>query len=234
MMHFTVVRDHREFFRKHHWIECDGLLSQEDQRRLAEGVSKVVTARSEAKTPTPGLNKAFDKNYFDCGHDLWRQSPDVKKVVVNRNLASIAGELTEQKPLRLGYDTLFPAVGKQALNNPYEELLKTTPTLEEISCLQGIVCGLMLCVSGESSISDVPTSLFSRTPGSGVFFTPGWPLPLHEIYQNPGFTYLLIVYVKSNAVYFAQQGDPHLYDFRNLGYDFGDRLKEPIHPIVYS
>jgi hypothetical protein len=233
-MNFTVIREHREFFRKHHWIECEGVLSQDDVKRLSEGISLVLADSKEVKAVD--FVSAFDKNSFEIGHDNWRGRPLLKKIILSRGLAGIAGELIEQKPLRFGYDTLFPLVGQTPRKNVYENFLKTTPTLEEMSCIQGVLCGAMLCLSASEIEANIglTTSLFSKIPGNAVFFSVDWPLPLHEIYQNPGFTYLLIVYVKANAVYFSQQGDPHLHYFKSLGYNFGDRLREPLHPIVYS
>jgi hypothetical protein len=239
-MNFTVIREHREFFRKHHWIECDGVISAEERRRLLEGIEHVTAVRAAEKL---AVSKAFDKNSFAVGHDLWRGQPVLKKIILNRGLAGIAGELVEQRPLRFGYDSLFPAVSSQPIKNSYESFLQTTPTLQEMSCIQGVLCGAMLCISGNDEAKVLETdeidpnpqaTIFSKIPGNAIFFAPDWPLPLHEIYNHAGFTYLLIVYVKANAVYVAQQGDPHLHNFKQLDYSFGDRLKEPHHPIVYS
>lgn len=229
-MNFTVVREHREFFRKHHWIECDGVVTAAELKRFAEEIPLVLDEREKEKY----LGKAFDKNSFSIGHDIWRGRPALRKIILSRGLAGIAGELIEEKPLRFGYDSLFPAVPKHHGNNAYDKFLQTQPTLHEMSCIQGVLCGAMLCLSGESDLAGDKPTLFCTTPGNAVFFAPDWPLPLQEIYQNPGFTYLLIVYVKANAVYYAQTGDPHLHDFKRLDYNFGDRLKEPLHPIVYA
>lgn len=231
-MNFTVVREHREFFRKHHWIECDGVVSKGELERLVAGIPLVLAERSEPSF----AGKAFDKNGFALGHDLWREGQNLKKIILSRSLAEIAAELVEQKPLRFGYDALFPEVSEVQNQNAYESFLQTNPTLQEMSCIQGVLCGAMVCVSGSAETSDeaVETTLFSRKPGNAVFFSPEWSLPLHEIYANPGFTYLLIVYTKANAVYLAQPGDPHLHNFKKLGYNFGDRLNDGIHPIIYT
>lgn len=234
-MHFSVIREHREFFRNHQWIECDGVLSGAEQRRLSEGISGVLEERSGVK-PSILIKKSHLQD-FDLGHDVWRGAPSLKKIILGSSLAEIAGELIEHKPLRFGYDTFFPDVSKSADDkNAYAAFLQTTPTLAEMSCIQGVVCGAMLCISGREAASsdEKMTTLFSRVPGNAVYFSPDWALPLHEIYQNPSFTYLLVAYVKTNAVYCMQHGDPHLHDFKRLGYNFGDRLKEPFHPIVYS
>src|SRR5262249_17973848 len=152
--------------------------------------------REEEKS---SLMKAF-KNTFEIGHDVWRGRRALKKIILSRSLAGIASELIEEKPLRFGYDSLFSAVEKTMGHDSYETFLQSHPTLHEMSCIQGVLCGAMLCLSGSGeSVGDEATTIFCKTPGNIVYFAPDWPLPLREIYQNPGFTYLLIVYVKANA-----------------------------------
>jgi hypothetical protein len=229
-MHFSVIREHREFFRKHHWIECDGVISVAELKRLSETIPQVLAERESSAS-----EDAFSKDFI-FGHDIWRGAPALKKIILSRNLAEIASELIEEKPIRFGYDTLFPAVFTSFGKNVYASFLQTTPTLKEMSCIQGVLCGAMVCLSGkqEPANTSADSTLFSKIPGNIVFFSPDWPLPLHQIYQNPSFVYLLIVYVKGNAIYLSQPGDPHLHDFKQLGYNFGDRLQEPLHPIVYT
>lgn len=236
-MHFAVDRKHRDFFRKHHWLECEEVFSPEETKRIAEGVDAACAQRLKVKPDA--LAEIPSERLFGVGHDLWRADPTLKKVLLHHNLAEIAGELTEQKPLRFGYDMLLPPP-KDALNaaGPYKALMEKSPTLAEISGIQGVVCGGVICVSGslnqegrqESGLS----SLFSVTPGHIVFFSPDWPLPFSEILHRPDYQYLMFVYVKPKAVYFRQELDPHLHDFKQLGYQFGDKLTDALNPIVYS
>lgn len=233
-MNFTIIREHREFFRKHHWIEYDAVVSEKELARLSEEIPRIISERAKSYVSSSDL--ILENKDFILGHDIWRGASSLKKIILNRSLAGIASELIEEKPLRFGYDTFFPSVSNEPKKDNYESFLKTTPTLQEMSAIQGMLCGGMLCISGNQAMIEEgeKSSIFSKTPGNMVFFSPDWPLPLHEIYQNPGFNYLLIVYVKANAIYLLQKGDPHLHDFKHLGYNFGDRLKEPLHPIVYS
>lgn len=230
-MPFSVIREHREFFRTHHWIECDGVLSTEELKRISVEISTVLTKRQQEMK---ALKKEEDPSEFAVGHDLWRGSAILKKTLLSRRLAGIASELTEKQPLRFGYDMLFPTIKKHTVADAYETFLKKTPTLEEMSCIQGVICGAMICLSCKDQQEASETPLFSSTPGNVVFFSPKWPLPLKDFFLRPGGSYLLIVYVNSHAVYVANHSDPHLHDFKQLGYDFGDRLKEPLHPIVYE
>lgn len=234
-MNFTVVREHRNFYRQHHWIECEGVLTAPELNRIRQGLGAVLLERSGGKAGSSDKLTAEEK--FAAGRDSWRSVSGLKKILLGRGLAGIAAELTEHKPLRFGYDMLFPSVSSlQSRHGSYGAFLSTTPTLNEMSCLQGVVCGAMLCIDGPAHASDEngPTSLFSSTPGNGVFFSPDWPLPLHDIFRMEGSTYLLIVYTKANAVYLLQERDPHAHALKDLGYNFGDRLSDPHHPVVYT
>jgi len=230
-MHFSIIREHREFFRNNQWIECDDVVSPSDLKRLSVEIPLILAKRKQEKLLH---SKESDVSDFAMGHDLWRENASAKKTILSRRMAGIASELTEKQPLRFGYDMLLPAADEPLAGQTYTDFLKTTPTLEEMSCIQGVIGGAFICLSCNETQKEVVTPLFSPTPGNAVFVSPKWPLPLGDLYQRPGCSYLLVVYVQSQAVYLANHSDPHLHDFRQLGYDFGDRLKEPLHPIVYE
>lgn len=230
-MFFSVNRDHRNYYRQHHWIECEGVLTPAELKRLNEGIGAGLEEKlGKADSFSP-------EQMFQNGRDLLRRAPGMKKVLHGRHLAGIAAELIESKPLRFGYDMLFPSLpsSQEKGEDVYSTFLHTTPTLAAASCIQGVLCGAMLCVSGpdEQKADLLPSSLFSAIPGNAVFFSPDWPLPLNEILQREGFAYLLLVYTKPNAVYLFQPGDPHVNSLKECGYNFGDRLNDQVNPIVY-
>jgi len=256
-MNFSVIGEHRDFFRKHHWIECEGVLSASQQAVLSREMATVLAAR--LKLP---ISKASANQLFASGHDLWRGAAPLKKIILQKGLAEIAAELLEEKPLRFGYDQLFPPLASVSMGaDAYGAFLKQTLSLREISSIQGIVCGAMLCVvaptinevideevkivdaplesglmSSQLSSQPVPISsvpIFSTTAGNGIFFSPDTPISFEGLRSHSGGTYLLLVYTKPNAVYYRQDLDPHLHDFRNLGYNFGDRLLDRLNPLVY-
>ena len=236
-MNFAVIRQHRDFFRKHHWLECEGVFSEEETKRVAQGVAAALAARLKVKADA--LADMPPDKVFAAGHDLWRTDATLKKVLLHRNLAEIAGELTEQRPLRFGYDMLLPtAGGSSKFTGPYKTLMDTSPTLTEICSIQGIICGAMICVSGptdkKSVVEKIDGTFLSDTPGNIIFFSPEWHLPFNEIINRPGYQYLMIVYVKPKSVYTRQDNDPHVHEFKQLGYQFGDKLTDILNPIVYQ
>lgn len=231
-MNFAVVREHREFFRKNHHIECEGIFTREEVDKIAQGVSAALAVR--LKVPPKTRTKVTPTDEFAVGHDLWRTEHAIKKVLLHRNLAEIASELTEHKPLRFGYDMLLPSVlGPMGVGSAYRAFLEKNATLNEISGIQGIVCGGMLCVSAPGDNSQVASNLFPKIPGHVVFFSPEWQLPLQDKLLMEGYCHIMFVYVNAKAVYCRRETDPHLHDFRDLGYQFGDKLTDGLNPIVF-
>ena len=243
-MHFSVNKEHRDFFRNNSWIECDDIITSKEQNFLSQGINNALSIRLKMKPST--ISQLSPGQIFSVGRDLWREDPLLKKILLRRNLAEIASELTEQKPLRMGYTTLFHSnyfAEKESLDPLYTPFINSNPTLSEISNIQGVVCGALLCVSlakeesllnSETEILNDPSTLFTKKAGNGIFFSPEWPLPLHELKQRAGYTYLLIVYTQARAVFIKQELDPHLNFFKLSGHQFGDRLNDLQNPIVYS
>lgn len=248
-MKFSVIKEQRFFFQQNHWIECEGILSENQLQTLSREIPTVCTER--LKTPE---EKASSEELFEVGRDLWRGTSALKKIILSKDLAQIASELIEQQPLRMGYDQLFPPLSLgTSLNGVYAAYLNECLSLEEISSVQGILCGLMLCISEPqvnttAKASDPPSEaladpaeraqpilndIFPLNKGNGIFFAPNIPIDFSATKRFSGGNYLLITYAKSNSVYYRQQKDPHLHHFKQLGYHFGDKLTEVLNPLVY-
>jgi len=108
-------------------------------------------------------------------------------------------------------------------------------TLEDMSCIQGVLCGAIFCLSQPAEQEELPAStLFSTKVGNGVYFSPQMQIPFNELIDREGYTYLMVVYTKASAVYYFQEKDPHVHDFKHWGYNFGDRLSDRLNPLVYQ
>jgi hypothetical protein len=126
------------------------------------------------------------------GRDLWRTNEAVAKLTCSRKLARIVVQLLKRRPIRLAFDQLMTG---------------GSGTLEEISSVQGLECGLLIQPSGD-----------------GVFFKPDHPMEFSEG--------LLIAYAGLRAVYAHNSKDPYTNLWKRLGINFGDRLEEPEFPIM--
>lgn len=224
-MNFAVIGQHRDFFRKQQWIECEGMLSPAELGKVNAGVANALAHK--LNMPAAAVLQTPAAQLLAAGRDLWRSNHSLKKILLHKNLASVGAALIEQQPLRYGYDQLFPA-------SPQTFDVGQPLTLEEMSCIQGVLCGAMLCVQQpQDEPATEPSALFSLTPGNAVYFSPAFPIPFQDLVHRAGYIYLMIVYVKESAVYQSQDKDPHVHDLKRLGYYFGDRLSNHLNPLVY-
>ena len=94
----------------------------------------------------------------------------------------------------------------------YTERLEQVPegTLAERSCVQGLEIGLLLdlrSLEGTYIRADVPL--------------------------QGGHDTFVITYAGERACYIHNEGDPHTHLWKKLGMAFGDRLAEPMQPVVW-
>ncbi len=95
-MKYHISREQRFFFDQRHYIEFDGLLSNEEQKRLKNALLKESSVK----------------------RDISSVHSDVREIVLSRSRAKLASELSYNKVLRFGFDELFvqPNTTKNLLN----------------------------------------------------------------------------------------------------------------------
>jgi hypothetical protein len=232
-MKFAVASEHRDFFRREQVIEFEGLLTEKQLLEANQAIDQALTLQITQNKPS-----AFQ--LFMAGRDLWRSRPPLKKLATHCQLAEIAAELVEDKPLRLGYDQYFPpypSVAKQLffMEDSYLALIKEPHSLNEISNLQGILCGVMICLKSSPEPNnkiDSAKTVFASKAGNAIFFHPDLIIDFNQMQNHSGQDYFLIVYTQSYAVYVINKQDPHAHALKTLGYAAGDRLIDKHHPIV--
>jgi len=234
-MKFSVSYEHRQFFQKQQHIEFDGLLTASQLVELKQAIESTLALRLAVEESSVHRQSA-DKLFME-GHDLWRANEAIKKIDMNSILAGIAAELVETKGLRLGYDQFLPDLSRRSYvtkgERPLENFLKSAHTLNEMSGLQGIACGLILCLSEPLKPELVATEhCFTQIPGNGVYISPDFAIDFQKLIPQQG-TYLLIVYTEASAYYILNEGDPHAHVLKHLGYHFGDKLKDKLNPVVF-
>lgn len=243
-MKFAVAKEHRDFFHKHFRIEFNHLFSIEQCNQLMIERSMVLSGRlNVSKTK---LKHVSANDQFMAGFDLWRGNATLKKIILQKKLAEIAAELLEVKALRIGYDQLIPFLSATNLLTPddsYRTWLSKTLTLQEISSVQGLMAGLIICIQAPQVMDDTVNSetisktmaiasLFTTSLGNGVYFSPSVPLDFSDLAARKDYTYLMITYTKGTSVYYKNDNDPHTNFFREFSYNFGDRLSDRYHPLV--
>lgn len=230
-MKFAIEGDQKQFFNKHHLLEVQGILTDNQLNELNVQIDEALQARLKEKNALP-------KKIYSNGRDFWRFNDTLKKLILNSQFAEIASELVSFRPLRFGFDQLYftvpPSFKEREDFNPYKPLMLQLRSLKEMTCIQGLLCGLMICLSGEDKEnSSNVASIFSKQKGHAVFFNPEAVFDLNQLISNETYRYLMLVYTHPTAIYYLEENDPQTHLFKNFGYVFGDRLSDKLNPIVY-
>ena len=238
-MHFALVPEYLEFFHTHQYIEFDSLITESEATILAKATRQVITTR--LRHADQSLSHADLADLFLAGRDSWRESQEIKKIVLRSRLAEIASELSKQQSLCIAYDQVlfgapFPTTAKR--KNLYPSLFSPA-TLNASSCIQGIAAALILQLSPVESppitADDSSNALIPlpQNKGSGIFFEPTLPLSFAHLRAEKQQTHqLLIVYSSKKSIYKREEQDPHTHTLKKFGYTFGDRLTQTTHPIL--
>ncbi len=234
-MKFIVDNKHREFFASHGWIEFEQLLTQDKVYELRRAITEVMAHRlamTSERTARVSISQAMLK-----GHDLWRDNEVIKAAVCNRTYAEIASNLVEATPVRLAYDQILMTSTSKEPSTELQMLQKGS-SLEEISCMQGLLCGLLIALQRSPQHELAPKTVVGTCPwpsveGNGIFLSPGTILNTPELLTMNGESHLLIVYCRAVTRYVLSPADPHTHYLKTLGYSFGDRLVDQHHPVLY-
>ncbi|SPJ31602.1 phytanoyl-CoA dioxygenase family protein [Candidatus Protochlamydia amoebophila] len=240
-MKFAIAKEHRDFFQKNGLIEFEDFLSEEQVSTVNRAIDRVLTER--LKVTPQRLKLLSSECVFSQGRDLWRSNEELKKIVCQPKFAEIASELIEKKPLRLGYDQLFPAHYQTKFSSKqqriYAQFLEQTLSLESISGVSGVLCGLMICLGekgelfSQEQFSIEGIDIYSRQAGHAIYFNPNALVNWRNFYAHSAYRYFLIVYTQNHSHYQLQVSDPHTHFLKQLGYVFNDKLNDRLHPIVY-
>lgn len=151
--------------------------------------------------------------------DQWRQDAKLKDFLI-RKLGPIALALTGKKQIRLALDQV---ISKE--NRP-----KKASTLKEMFSIQGFILGAV--ISNEPVTPPKRSSLgilpLPTNADRVLFFKTDiildWPHLGSDIY--------LVLFALPNAVYVHNPNDPSTNFLKQLGYNFGDLLKNETHPQI--
>ncbi len=241
-MHHALAKEHRDFFQKHGWIEFDDLLTGEQIVILKQGIEEALSKRLEL--PPSLLAQLNPEQIFSQSRDLWRTSENLRKVISNKKFGAIVSELIGKRTLRLGFDFYLPPLQSShdhsSLSSPFLQFINASSTLQQISCIDNTLCGILLCLSHTSKkeqqtiLNDTtPDDLFPKSVGSAVFINTHTEFDRRQITLHPNCTYYLIVFAQNISHYIEQTGDPHGSYLKRQGFVYNDRLNDRSHPIIH-
>lgn len=236
-MRWTVSNQHFDFFLQNRFIEFEGLLNEKQIEELTSLCERGLCKRLHCAKESL-MKKSPDAIYLK-GHDLFRESAELQKLECLPKLAAIAAELTRETHLRLGYDQILKSTTKEISSSEtaFLKWFSKPPSIEQISSLQGVICGLLICLNDETCEPQEEKTIEIKCPlprkaGSATFIHPSLALPINQLYTSNQAIYLLITYIGPRAVYIHQENDPHTHHLKALGYGFGDKLQEKHFPTV--
>ena len=211
-MKFSISLDQRYFLNQKGFIPFYALLSNQ-----------------ELKT----LNDALESKKSAAKHDLWREDDAIKQIVFSRRLVNLVYELTNVKPLRIAFDHYLPVKSKGLLDTEKKSSLETffenpIPIQERMS-INPLVGMFVLVLNTDSDVDGE----MSVTAGGGYFILPTTTFSLDLISVSPNQRLFLIGYGDSHSQYLYETKDPDVHYLKTLGYVFGDRLNDHMHPILY-
>lgn len=221
-MPFTTTLEHRDFFGKNHFIELEELFTKEQvdalNLELDETLNKRVKARKEL------LAQTKSNAFFVDGYDLWRDNAAIQKMTQKLSIASVVSEIFEACPLRIAFDLLLE---KEHSNAP---LFSKELPLSESSCMQPLTGALFLQLT---DCDGLPGSFPLPTKkGNVLLIGPQLVIPWPELFAMPELRLLMIAFGGQNTLYRAEIKDPHSPSLKKLGYVFGDRLSDALHPLL--
>lgn len=238
-MKFALSKEHHDFFQNQGYIQFDGFLSKDQIDSLSHSIDKAL--EHKLNLDQSKISSLSAEQLFLQGRDLWRQNDELRKWACQQRFAATAAELTRKRMLRLGYDQLMP--GQQPnhlLTGSYQQFLDQEISLEAMSCVSNVACGLIISLSDGIKKEEEPNAsvqgidLFPFKTGNAVFVTPQTLINLRSIFQHTGQRFYFIIYTDQAAWYLLQPCDPHTHDWKQeLGYSFNEKLSDKRHPIVY-
>jgi|GEM_PF-693459 len=238
-MKFATTKQHRDFFHKEGWIEFEGCLSNEQTLLANQAIDQVMADRLHVLPHH--LHLLSSEKLYLQGRDLWRSHPLLHKLATRVYFGEIAAELVEKNSLRLGYDQLFSServLFPQEVSSWPVPFLQQILSLETVSCLQGVMCGLLLALGGKEHVSQGKSrapgiDIFPSEAGRIIFFRADIPVDWGRLRLRREQRFYMIVYTQALAHYRLEPQDPHTHALKHLGYVFNDKLRDKFHPMVY-
>src|SRR5579862_2149795 len=98
-MRFVFTLEQRDFFRKNHFIEFEGMLSSKQAALIDKEAQELLSGR--LRTPFSQWDTLPPLALYKAGFDLWREALAIRKATQKLPIVHIASELFDTAPLRI-------------------------------------------------------------------------------------------------------------------------------------
>ena len=222
-MPIDIPQAQKNFFFRHHYLELEDFFDENELPQM----------RAQFETMIQDKSASF-YDVFLKYHDVWRSQTLMPLI---RKLADVVGTLVDARPLTLAYDQILRTTRDAVVDERFHAL-----SLSETSSVSSLVCGVIINLSEQSFLEppeeleigeDVSTLIpLPHTPGSVIFCAPNLPLDYPKLLEIPKQLCYLVTFSNVKPLYIRCEGDLHRNKLKQLGYAFGDHLREETHPIV--
>ncbi|NGX49758.1 MAG: hypothetical protein K940chlam5_01362 [Candidatus Anoxychlamydiales bacterium] len=215
-MKYLILDSQINFFQENGFIEFENIYPKEEIQIMENEIDTIFKSTK---------NLDFFKQYI-AFRDLFRKSSIIKKLTLDKNIASIARTLSNRSSLRLLFDQTFITNKKN--------LFESNKTINDVISFQGAVCYAIIKLDSSAAID---SNNLPKKQGSLMFFksldSDNHPLINIEDLYSCSQKFLLIAYGDIKTLYKLNKNDPNLNYLKNFGYSFGDKLKDEFHPVVF-
>ncbi len=234
-MKIAVAKEHRDFYKKNGWIEFENIFSVNQLSQLNTAIDSTL---AERLTISPSkLFNALPESLYLQGHDLWRNSEELRQLITLPRVVEVVSELIELKPLRLGYDQILQAANESRIpkNSHYAKFLYEAQSLQNACSIKGLVAALLICLDDpiEKTIETDEVTFFPRQAGNVTLLSPEALLDFSRLINSSKQRFYLITYAQSSSYYMHEPNDAHLHHLKKYGYTFNEKLTDRLNPIVY-
>ena len=225
-MRFALNSDHKDFYSKNSFIEFDELLTPDSLASLQSDIETTLSHR--LKVSPSRLPDQPRKALFDAGFDIWRDSSNFKKTLFKSTVSEIAAQLFEESFLRIGFDQYIDT------GSGSEALLTSSLSFNDLSCAKPLIGALILRLSPPTDETiDPQICPIPSKAGSGIFVSPSKIIPWSTLFAEKNLRLLILAYASKRSIYHLEKNDPHTHVWKGLGYVFGDRLNDNLHPVIH-
>lgn len=207
-MKFSVSLEQKDFLRKNGYIAFLSLINPQEINDANREIDRLANEIKKRATASEILHQQSD---------LFRKSNNLKKIVYSKRLTHLVFELLQKKPLRLAFDRVIDG-------NLTPELQIASLSLNEFSGISPILGAYLICLKSSEGQAWIP--------GEGLFLLPESNLKWLEEGFKKEDRFLLIGFTDQYGQYLYQEKDPWNHSLKSLGYVFGDRLHDNLHPLL--
>lgn len=228
-MRYFIDNEARIKYQKNGFVQIADLLTKEEIQQLIASLKGVMSRKERSSNQV--FQSICEKKYI-LGRDVSRDDTFLKKFTRSSVVRDIFSEIAEKRDLRLAFDQAVILQEDPLFN--YKTFFSIKEPLNPITsrfCIQGLESICIYCLDYNGAEANIGQIIPCR-PGDAVFIDAKTEIDLKEIFEKTPGIFYIIGLGNLRSVYVHNPLDPCLHTLKDIGYSYGDVLKEKWHPKV--